>query len=225
MSINPASISDVSAYAREPYFVEDAAAPAPLEDEMPHPNTAQGGLSTQLQSGIDALERRFTAFTQALTKELESLERKFSVALRSMTGAAKRADSAVTPYDGIIKRAAARNGVDPALVGALVRHESGFRTDAVSPAGAKGLMQLMPATAKDLGVEHPFDARENVEGGTRLLRGLIDRYDGRLDLALAAYNAGPAAVDRYGGVPPYPETRAYVQAIMADYRTAALQSS
>jgi soluble lytic murein transglycosylase-like protein len=87
-----------------------------------------------------------------------------------------------------------------------------------------GLMQLMPDTAKSLGVTDPFNPEQNIEGGTSLLRGLLDRYHGQLDLALAAYNAGPAAVDKYGGVPPYPETQAYVRNIMASYREAALSA-
>ena len=88
-----------------------------------------------------------------------------------------------------------------------------------------GLMQLMPRTAERFEVSNAFDPVQNVDGGARLLRSLIDRYDGRLDDALAAYNAGPGAVDHYGGVPPYPETRSYVAAILADYRAGALGSA
>jgi soluble lytic murein transglycosylase-like protein len=94
----------------------------------------------------------------------------------------------------------------------------------VSSAGAMGLMQLMPETARQLGVRDPFDPEQNVNAGAKYLRGLIDRYHGRLDFALAAYNAGPGAVDKYNGVPPYPETQSYVKNILSSYRSAALAS-
>jgi soluble lytic murein transglycosylase-like protein len=100
--------------------------------------------------------------------------------------------------------------------------ESGFNADAHSGAGALGLMQLMPDTAKQLGVSDPLDPAQNVDGGARLLRSLLDQFGGRLDMALAAYNAGPAAVERYGGIPPYPETQAYVRDVMSAYRAGAL---
>jgi soluble lytic murein transglycosylase-like protein len=109
--------------------------------------------------------------------------------------------------------AAGATGVDARLIEAVARQESGLRDTAVSPAGAIGLMQLMPATARALGVD-PRDADQNLMGGARYLGGLIRRYDGDLTLALAAYNAGPGAVDRHGGVPPYRETRLYVRAVL-----------
>jgi soluble lytic murein transglycosylase-like protein len=113
---------------------------------------------------------------------------------------------------------ARRHGLDPALVLAVASVESGFRPKAVSPKGAQGLMQLMPATATSLGVADAFDPETNLEGGSRYLAELIALYDGDLTKALAAYNAGPGAVKRHGGVPPYQETRAYVKKVMERYK-------
>jgi hypothetical protein len=114
--------------------------------------------------------------------------------------------------------AARRHGLDPALVLAVVGVESAFRPDAVSPKGAQGLMQLMPATAASLGVADPFDAAANLDGGAKHLQDLVERYHGDLNKALAAYNAGAGAVDRHGGVPPYAETRAYVGKVLRRYQ-------
>lgn len=114
-----------------------------------------------------------------------------------------------------ISAAAARHGLDPAVLEALVQAESGFRRDAVSPAGALGLTQLMPSTARALGVADPFDTWQNVEGGARYLKRWLDRFNGDLSLALAAYNAGPGAVLRYRGIPPYPETQRFVARVLA----------
>ena len=116
------------------------------------------------------------------------------------------------PYADVVAAAAARHRVDPLLVHAVIAVESAHRSAAVSPAGAQGLMQLMPATAGDLGVADPFDPRENVEAGVAYLRRLADEFG--TVLALAAYNAGPEAVRRHGGVPPFAETRAYVRAVV-----------
>ncbi len=113
--------------------------------------------------------------------------------------------------------AADRYQVDPALVHAIITAESGWNPSAVSRKGAQGLMQLMPATASELGVKDPFDPRDNIEGGVKHLRGLLEKYDGDLDRTLAAYNAGGGAVDRAGGVPNYRETRDYVQKIQDAY--------
>ena len=117
-------------------------------------------------------------------------------------------------FDPIIKRHADQHGIRVALVKAVVQVESAFNPGAVSPKGAMGLMQLMPATAEELGVGNPFNPEENIRGGVRYLRLLLDRYDNNEELALAAYNAGPGAVDKYGEtIPPYRETRAYVSKI------------
>ena len=117
----------------------------------------------------------------------------------------------------IVRDAAATHGVDPRLVAAVAGRESAYNPRAVSRVGACGLMQLMPATAKYLGIGDVFDARQNVFAGTRYLRKLLDTFHGDLDLTLAAYNAGPGAVQRYNGVPPFPETRAYVVAVRREY--------
>jgi soluble lytic murein transglycosylase-like protein len=121
------------------------------------------------------------------------------------------------PYLNEITEASNRYGVPGRLVTAVIHAESGFNPRAVSRKGAQGLMQLMPATASNLGVRNSFDPRENIHGGVRHLRGLIDRFPGNLPLAIAAYNAGEKAVVTYGGIPPYPETQDYVGKVMRLY--------
>ncbi len=119
-----------------------------------------------------------------------------------------------TEYDGIIETAAKEFDIDASLVSALIRAESNYQPRAVSRKGARGLMQLMPATAKRLSVRSSFDPASNVRGGVKYLRELVDRFGHRPELVLAAYNAGEGAVETYGGVPPYRETVAYVARIM-----------
>jgi hypothetical protein len=122
----------------------------------------------------------------------------------------------------VVKAASGTYSLDPDLVNSVIRAESGFNVRAVSPKGAQGLMQLMPQTASNLGVQNAFDPRANVEGGTRYLRELLERYNFDLIKALAAYNAGPQRVEQYGGVPPYYETKAYVARIVRDFNKKKL---
>ncbi len=116
--------------------------------------------------------------------------------------------------DASIERAANRYSLPSALVRAVIKAESGFQVRAVSPAGAQGLMQLMPATAREMGVTDPFDIDQNIDGGSKYLRAMLDRFDGDVRLALSAYNAGPGAVARYNGKVPYAETRNYVTRVL-----------
>jgi len=121
---------------------------------------------------------------------------------------------------GYIADAAKTHGVDPRLVAAVATRESAWNAHAVSRTGACGLMQLMPATARYLGVDNVFEPRDNLFAGARYLRTLLDTFNGDLDLTLAAYNAGPGAVQRFGGVPPYRETQNYVKSVRASYERA-----
>jgi soluble lytic murein transglycosylase len=122
------------------------------------------------------------------------------------------------PWREVAHKQAERFGLDPHLVRAVIYVESGENPRAVSPKGAEGLMQLMPETARELGVQNALRPRENIRGGVSYLASLLDRFDGRLEWALAAYNAGPGAVERHGGIPPYPETQAFVRKVLDVYR-------
>jgi soluble lytic murein transglycosylase len=117
------------------------------------------------------------------------------------------------PYGDLIDTTAARHGVDARLVRAIVEVESSYRPEARSPRGAMGLMQLMPPTAREYRLRDPYDPESNLEAGVRHLRSLLDRFE--VSLALAAYNAGEGAVRRFGGIPPFPETRAYVRRVLS----------
>ena len=138
------------------------------------------------------------------------------------TNPAVRPNPAARPeLASAFRRAGSAVDLSPALLSAVASQESRFRPAAISRAGAIGVMQLMPGTARDLGCD-PFDLTQNVAGGARYLRAMMDAFQGDLPLALAAYNAGPAAVRRYGGVPPYAETRAYVDAILRNLSALAI---
>jgi soluble lytic murein transglycosylase-like protein len=128
--------------------------------------------------------------------------------------------SAMVPpaqIDALVNDNAQAQDVDPALIKAIIANESGFNANATSNVGAQGLMQLMPGTAAGLGVTDSYDPAQNVAGGTKYIKGLLERFNGDVRLAVAAYNAGPGAVEKYGGVPPYAETQNYVQNVLSSY--------
>ncbi|MCX6568840.1 MAG: transglycosylase SLT domain-containing protein [Candidatus Aminicenantes bacterium] len=127
-------------------------------------------------------------------------------------------------YDPVIKKVADKYRIDPTLVHIIIRAESNYDSFAISDKGAMGLMQLMPATAKQYGVNNVFDSAQNIEGGIRYLGELVRLYDGQTRLVLAAYNAGQEAVRKYKGIPPYPETKAYIAGIMKSYQKPSVRT-
>jgi len=124
----------------------------------------------------------------------------------------------IIKYDKIITRASRQFDVDPHLIKAIIKAESSFEPNAISKSGAQGLMQLMPATAKDMKVQDPFDPEENILGGTKYLSTLLKRFQSDIRLAVAAYNIGPTEVDNHNGIPPIPATKSFVERVMAYYQ-------
>lgn len=133
-------------------------------------------------------------------------------------------NTAVHQYDSIILKSSRRHNIDPALVKAVIIAESAMNPRAVSKKGAKGLMQLMPETAKSLGVKNRLHPAQNIEAGTKYLKYLMNEYDGNVKIALAAYNAGPGTVKRYKGIPPFKATRQYIKKVLAYYDQCAFES-
>lgn len=153
-------------------------------------------------------DRRFKIFMRDLKKD-RKLRTNFKMGLCKNPA----------EFEPIIKSVASEFGVDTSLVKAVIHAESGYNPNAISPKGAQGLMQLMPGTAKGLKVSNSFDPKENIRGGVRYLRFLLDTFKGDVTLALAAYNAGLSRVNKYGGVPPYEETQNYISRVL-NYRNS-----
>jgi soluble lytic murein transglycosylase-like protein len=170
------------------------------------------GLADMLAQGL-GLEELAAKVPCSVQKVVRAVAPALRKAARSVEAAESAVAGRVRDFDSTIRAAARTFGLSPDLIRSVIIQESGGNPGAVSPKGAKGLMQLMDSTAVELGVTDPFDPVQNIFGGTRLLSELLDRFKGNLRLALAAYNAGAGAVKRYGGVPPYRETRDYVERI------------
>jgi soluble lytic murein transglycosylase-like protein len=167
----------------------------------------------EIVSDLNAVMQRIREITEVTLTPNPAFEELMRGALR------RRQQASVLSPSPEIERLITENAracqLDPALIEAIVANESGFDPTARSRAGAQGLMQLMPGTAASLGVSNPYDPAQNIWGGTRYLRSLLRRFGGSVERAVAAYNAGPAAVAKYNGIPPYAQTRAYVRNVIA----------
>jgi hypothetical protein len=170
-------------------------------------------------TGLDVTLQRITAIEQQFQKLANDgkPDKDFQSILDAKSATNSGEEVSNDQVNSLINEYSTKNGLDADFVRAVVKQESGFNEHATSKCGAAGLMQLMPGTAKGLGVVNPYDAEDNVKGGTKMLAGLLKTYGGNKELALAAYNAGGGAVKKYGGIPPYGETQRYVKNVLSIY--------
>jgi soluble lytic murein transglycosylase-like protein len=178
-----------------------------------------GAATTAADAGIDQ------GTTQSASAYPSSSLGSAATSVAAPASSTATAGGAASAYVPLIEQAAARNGVDPAVLYGLIEQESGFDPSATSSAGALGLTQLMPGTASSLGVSEPLNPAQSIEGGARYLGQMLRQFGGNTADALAAYNAGPGAVQQYGGVPPYPETQQYVSKVLANAAAFSPSSS
>lgn len=170
------------------------------------------GLDITLQR-INNIEQQFQKLVGETNKPDGDFQKVLDASMKSQSGE----DVSKDEINGLIDVYAQKNNLDADFVRAVVKQESGFNEKATSRCGAQGLMQLMPGTAKGLGVINPYDAEDNIKGGTKMLSNLLKTYGGNKELTLAAYNAGGGAVKKYGGIPPYGETQRYVKNVLSIY--------
>lgn len=209
--------SDIAAVNRR--IAEITSAVAPVQ-AAPIPADAATGVGPDGLPVLDPSRLGNTSFGALVAAALASQSGQPATDADGISYAqAPNAPAPVAPdeIDRLVSANAATWNVDPSLIKAIIANESGFNANATSNVGAQGLMQLMPGTASGLGVTDAYDPAQNVWGGTRYIRGLLDRFGGNTELAVAAYNAGPGAVEKYNGVPPYAETQNYVQNVLASF--------
>lgn len=171
------------------------------------------GLNITLQR-INAIENNFQSLISYVQKPDQDFQNILDKKVENTKSPEKVSRETINDLISIYSD---KNGLDEDFVKAVINQESGFNPNATSKCGAMGLMQLMPSTAQGLGVKNAYDAEQNIEGGTKYLKGLMDRFGNDKSLALAAYNAGPNAVKKYGGIPPYAETQNYVKSVLGKY--------
>jgi soluble lytic murein transglycosylase-like protein len=183
---------------------------------------AGGLLSTGAESSAGSVPATSTNFASALQAATTADASSVAGATGAYTPVAQGESAGAEAggeYEALIDQAASRNGLDPAVLHGLIQQESGFDPNAASSAGASGLTQLMPGTASSMGVANPLNPAESIEGGARYLGQLMTQFGGNTEDALAAYNAGPGAVEQYGGIPPYAETQSYVSKVLGNAET------
>lgn len=221
--------SDILAIQQRIADITGASASLPPTPPLLTGSPAGGGLGGSIDGVpvIDPAQAAGTPFAALVQAALANagVQPSAAAGLSPLDGAAPDAPAMVPPaeIDRLVSASSAQWNVDPNLVKAIIANESGFNAHATSDVGAQGLMQLMPGTAAGLGVSDAYDPEQNVWGGTRYIKGLLDRFGGNVRLAVAAYNAGPGAVEKYAGVPPYAETQNYVQNVLSSYAKYSAQ--
>ena len=173
-------------------------------------------IQSQLPSYVKLVKDDAVNFSEVLSEEIDS--NSTEIGSPDAIGSVKEKISYKSDFNEIIEYAAKKYNISSSIIKAVIKAESNFNPNVVSSAGAQGLMQLMPGTARALGVKDSFDPKQNIEGGVKYLKDMLEKFGGNLELALAAYNAGPGNVTKYGGIPPFDETQNYVRKIMGYIR-------
>jgi soluble lytic murein transglycosylase-like protein len=191
-----------------------------IEQQMNSLDNALSGVSSRSRSSAakNSVSAQDSASFQSMINSMTEGSRFNPSAVNSFNSVSSKAPGDHGQYDDIVKEAANKYNVEPALIKAVIRQESAFNPEATSYCGAQGLMQLMPETAADLGVKNAYDPRENIMGGAKYLSQLSRMFDGDMTKTIAAYNAGPGNVQQYGGVPPFSETQDYVSKVLGYYQ-------